>query len=253
MSRTPHAVLLVALALAAGADPARAQGRPLDDSELSATWGQALLDLTNTSLNGYDFSRITLNADINLSTTMTGLKLGTYDYNGVPGSDIDIARLSFGRSDAGDAKRTVLINNPYFEWVYSGTAGSADRQVIGMRLGFQGITGDVGMTMNSVSGALTMDTGNGIASLNGKRQDTLTCASGCTTVSLPSVGGVTTTGTSTDFFLSILKSGVTYPAVLPGGATAAQAQAGFWLNWTNNLKALNTTSLVPPNIPKTGP
>ena len=33
----------------------------------------------------------------------------------------------------------------------------------------------------------------------------------------------------------------------------ATAQAGFWLNWTDRLNALNTTGLVPPNVPKIGP
>src|SRR3954453_17129070 len=69
----------LAAAMLAGLPGAHAQGVPLDDTDLSDTWGQALLDLTNTSLNGYEFSRITFNADITMSTTLNGLKLGTYD------------------------------------------------------------------------------------------------------------------------------------------------------------------------------
>jgi hypothetical protein len=241
---------------------AHAQGTPLSDDALSDVWGQALLDLTNTSQGGYDFSRITLNADISLSTTLTGLKLGTYDYaprNGT-GSDIDISTLRFGRSDLDDAHRTVLINNPYFEWVYSGDANSANREVVGMRLGFGGITGDVGLQMNTVSGSLVINTAAGTVSsandtsgLAGKRWDGLAGCASCT-IPLSAIGGVTagtTDGASRDFFISLLKTALTYPSV--NGLAPAQSQAGFWLNWTDRLNAINTTGTVPPNTPKTGP
>jgi hypothetical protein len=250
-----------AAAMLAGLPGARAQGVPLDDHDLSATWGQALIDLTNTSQGGYDFSRVTLNSDITLSSTLNGLKLGTYDYaarNGT-GSDIDISTMRFGRSDGTDAQRTVSITNPYFEWVYSGTPGTADRQVVGMRLGFGGISGDIGLQMNTVSGSLVIDTDSGTVSsandtaLAGKRWDGLAGCASCT-IPLSAIGGVTAgdaNGQSRDFFLSLLKTALTYPSV--NGVTSAQAQAGFWMNWTDRLKALNTTGVVPPNVPKTGP
>ena len=253
----------IAAALLAGQTGARAQGVPLDDSDLSDTWGQALLDLTNTSLNGYDFSRITLNADITLSSTLNGLKLGTYDYaarNGT-GSDIDISTMRFGRSDGTDAQRTVAINNPYFEWVYSGTPGTSDRQVVGMRLGFGGITGDIGLQMNTVSGSLVINTDSGTVNsandtaLGGKRWDGLAGCASCT-IPLSAIGGVTAgdaNGASRDFFISLLKTALTFPTTNADVGAPATAQAGFWLNWTDRLKANNTTGVVPPNVPKTGP
>ena len=246
------AFLGTAIALAGG--PAAAQGVPLDDKQLSGVWGQALLDLTNTTQGNYDFSRLTLNADVTLSATLSGLKLGT-QANGK--SDIDISTLNFGRSDLGDASRTVAITNPYFEWVYSGTAGSANRQVVGMRLGFGGIAGDVGLTMNTVSGALAIATdANGTLTSSGSQQTSLTGCSGSCSLALNQIGGVTAgdaNGASRDFFLSILKSAVTWPTTDAGVGASAQAQAGFWLNWTDRLKAINTTGIVPPNIPKIGP
>src|ERR1700759_5427019 len=150
-----HATML-ACALLGGSAHAQDSGKPklkpLDDAELSGVYGQALLDLTNTSQGGYDFSRITLGADITMSSTLSGLVLGRH----ADGStDIDISTLSFGRSDLDDAHRTVAITNPYFEWVYTGTG--ADRQVVGMRVGFGGITGDVGLLMNTVSGSLSIN------------------------------------------------------------------------------------------------
>ncbi len=263
MSLRPPLSNAFAAALLCAAASAHAQGKPMDDAALSDTWGQALLDLTNTSQGGYDFSRLTFNADVSLSMTLSGLKLGTYDYaarNGT-GSDIDISTMSFGRSDLGDSARTVAITNPYFEWVYSGAVGSADRQVVGMRVGFGGITGDVGLAMNSVSGALTINTANGVVSsandtaLNGKRWDGLAGCATCTTA-LSQIGGVTAgdaNGASRDFFLSVLKSALTYPTTNTTLGAPAVSQAGFWLNWTDRLNAINTTGTVPPNIPKIGP
>jgi hypothetical protein len=227
--------------------------KPLDDAELSGVWGQALLDLTNTSQGGYDFSRITLNADITMSSSLSGLVLGT-QANGA--SDIDISTLNFGRSDLGDASRTVAITDPYFEWVYSGTAGSADRQVVGMRVGFGGIAGDVGLMMNTVSGALTINTPSGTASSLGSQSTALTGCSGACTIPLNQIGGVTagtSDGASRDFFLSILKTALTYPTTNAALGAPAPSQAGFWLNWTDRLNAINTTGVVPPNVPKIGP
>jgi hypothetical protein len=251
------AATTLACALLAGA--VQAQGKPalkpLDDSELSGVWGQALLDLVNTSQGAYDFSRITLNADITMSTTLTGLKLGT-QASGT--SDIDISTLRLGRSDLDVAHRTVGITNPYFEWAYSGSTATGDRHVVGMRVGFGGIAGDVGLMMSTVSGSLAIHTASGLATSNGAQSTSLTlgnCTSNCS-LALNQVGGVTagtSDGASRDFFLSILKSALTYPTTNTALGAPASSQAGFWLNWTDRLNALNTTGLVPPNVPKSGP
>ncbi|MCK9687237.1 hypothetical protein [Scleromatobacter humisilvae] len=254
-NRLVLAVPATMLACAMSIGAAHAQGKPalkpLDDAELSGVYGQALLDLTNTSQGGYDFSRITLNADITMSSSLKGLVLGTHA-DGT--SDINISTLNFGRSDGTDAQRTVAISNPYFEWVYSGT-GTASSQVIGMRIGFGGIAGDVGLMMNTVSGSLSLSTpSSGQATGAGSQLTSLPTTTGAT-IALNQIGGVTAgtvDGPSRDFFLSILKQAVTYPTTA-GVAAPATAQAGFWLNWTDRLAALNTTGSVPPNVPKIGP
>ena len=233
--------------------PARPALKALDDGELSGVWGQALIDLTNTSLNGYEFSRLTLNADITLSATLTGLKLGTQASGA---SDIDFTSLNFGRSDLDDAHRTVAIANPYFEWVYAGSAATGDRQVVGMRVGFGGISGDVGLAMNTLSGSLSLNTPTGQASTLGSQSTALTGCAGACTIALNQIGGVTagdSNGASRDFFLSVLKSAVAYPAANAALGASATAQAGFWMNWTDRLNAINTTGATPPNVPKIGP
>ena len=255
-ARTAHATMLACALLvgSAHAQDSKPRLKPLDDAELSGVWGQALLDLTNTSQGGYDFSRITLNADITMSSSLSGLALGTHA-DGT--SDINISTLNFGRSDLDDAHRTVAIGSPYFEWVYSGTAAGGDRQVVGMRVGFGTISGDVGLLMNSVSGALTLTTPQGPMSSIGSQSTTLTGCSGACTTALNQIGGVTAgnaiDGPSRDFFLSVLKNALTYPTTNAAVGAPATSQAGFWLNWTDRLNAINTTGTVPPNVPKIGP
>ena len=146
-----------------------------------------------------------------MSTTLSGLKLGTHA-NGT--SDIDITSLNFGRSDLDDAHRTVAITNPYFEWVYAGTAAAGDRQVVGMRLGFGGIAGDVGLAMNTVSGSLALDHAGGPGDVARLAADRAGRLPGACALALNQIGGVTAgtaDGASRDFFLSVLKSAVAYP------------------------------------------
>ncbi|TAK94121.1 MAG: hypothetical protein EPO09_10485 [Aquabacterium sp.] len=243
-----------------GANAVMAQGKPIDDEALSDVWGQALFSLTNTSENGYDFSRITLNADIKLNANLGGIRLGEYTSsvrNGT-GADIDIAKLQLGRSDGTLAQRTVSVTDPYVEFVYRNVANSATREVVGMRLGFGGIQGDIGLQMNAVSGSLLIDAGaNGTIdsrndTLGGKRWDGTTCTNTASClVALSQVGGVTAgnaSGASRDFFISVLKSAVTFPTNAATGVPTDQAMAGFWLNWRDRLTALNVRGAVPANV-----
>jgi hypothetical protein len=249
----------IALAAVCGAAPACAQGKPLDDDALSGVWGQALLTLTNTSLNGLDFSRITLGADIQLNANLTNVRLGEYSYtarNGT-GADIDIGLLRFGRSDGTETDRTVKITDPYFEFVYRNTGDSATREVVGMRLGFGGIQGDLGVALNTVSGSLLIDAGaNGVIDsrndpLGGKRWDGSTCGSGTCGLALSQLNMLTAgdaNGPSRDFFLSVLKEAVQYPAV--NGVASDKALEGFWLNWRDRLAGTRVNQVAPPNLPK---
>jgi len=250
---------LLCIALCSLAGTAHAQRQPLSDDELGGVWGQALISLTNSSYDGLDFSRLTLDSTIQLSATLNGLRLGEYTRNGTAGSDIDLGTLRFGRSDATEAQRTVTIVDPYFEFIYKNSSNAATREVVGLRLGFGSISGDIGLTMNSVSGNLLIDAGSAgtVSSANsstgGVRWDG-SCAS-CTLL-LSQIGAVragNSSGASRDFFISLLKQSVNFAAASADLAAPATAQAGFWLNWTDRLSALNTTGVVPPNVAKVGP
>ncbi|RFP08652.1 MULTISPECIES: hypothetical protein [unclassified Duganella] len=253
--------LWLCAALACCTLTASAQMQPLSEEELSNTRGQGLVALTNTSLGGFDFSKVALDADITLSANLRNMRLGEYTYaarNGT-GADLDIGLLQFGRSDGTEAQRLVHISNPYFEFVYKNAADGASREAVGMRFGFEGISGDIGLKINSLSGSMKV---SGLAAdgsavqldthtdtLGGKRWD-----GGCTApcLSLAQLGGVTAgdaAGPSRDFWISVLKTGVQFPSAA-GVPASDPAQAGIWLNWRDKLQALNTTGLVPPNLPK---
>ena len=256
MSRARLAAPLLLTLSLCGPGSALAQMRPLSETEMSHVSGQGLFTVSNSSYRGFDFTRIGLDADVTLNANLANLRLGEYNYaarNG-GGADIDITALRFGRSDAGDAQRLVQITNPYFEFVYSNTGSGGQREVVGMRLGFDGIAGDIGMKIATLSGAMRIDAGAAgvIDSLKdaggGKRWDG-TCA-GCAP-SLSQVGAVTAgdaAGPSRDFWISVLKTPVQFQAA-PGMPALTEAQAGVWLNWRDKLTALNLTGSVPVNNP----
>jgi hypothetical protein len=225
----------------------------MSDNELSRVSGQGLFTVSNSSYNGFDFTRIALDADVTLNANLANMRLGEYTYaprNGT-GADLDIGALQFGRTDGTAAQRLVQITNPYFEFVYKNTGVNNQREMVGMRLGFDGIAGDIGTKIATLSGSMRIDAGAGgiIDSMNdaggGKRWDG-TCT-GCTP--LASVGGVTAgdaNGPSRDFWIAILKTPVQFQAA-SGMPALTEAQAGIWLNWRDKLTALNLTGSVPVN------
>jgi hypothetical protein len=238
---------------------AHAQMRALSESELANVSAQGLFSVSNTSLNGFDFTRISLDADVTLNANLYNLRLGEYNYgprNG-SGADLDIGAFQFGRSDGNAAQRLVQISNPYFEFVYRDSGNAGQREVIGMRLGFDSIAGDIGLNIATLSGALKIDAGAaGVIDSakdpgGGKRWDG-TCT-GCA-LALSQVGAVTAgdaNGPSRDFWISVLKAPVQFPAA-NGMPDLTQAQAGIWLNWRDKLTALNLTGALPPNLPPGG-
>lgn len=248
------APLLAGLAIAAS--PAMAgQMRPLSDTELSRVSGQGVFTVSNSSLNGFDFMRIGLDADVTLNANLYNLRLGEYNYaaRNATGADIDISALQFGRSDGTAANQLVHITNPYFEFVYQ-TTSTGTRDIIGMRLGFDGISGDIGTKIAALSGSIRIDGGaagvidSANDTLGGKRWDG-SCAT-CT-LTLPQVGGVTAgdaNGPSRDFWISVLKAPVQFPSAA-GMPALTTAQAGIWLNWRDKVMALNVNGTLPPNLP----
>ena len=259
-SWTIHTLGLLATLLCAPG--AYAQGMHLNDGQLSQVWGQALVELVNTSALGYDFTRITLNADISLSANLKNVRLGEYaaarngPANGFgAGADIDIQALQFGRNVLGDSEsdRYVRATNPYFEIVYKQAANAAKREVVGMRMGFEGMDGLLGTQIRSLSGTLRADLASGtnvinfdsasaafIESADGKRWNANGLLSTVGTLKLGNSSGPTR-----DFFLGIQTENVMYPTV--AGISSQQAAAGFWLNLRDRVSGV--VGALPSNLP----
>jgi hypothetical protein len=229
-----------ALAAAFFCAPAGAQLRPMSDEDLSRARGQGLLAVNNSSRGGFDFTRIALDAEVELNASLRNIRLGDYRFPAREGTgaDIDMPLLQFGQNGG-----RVSITNPYFEIVYRNTGDSAaPREVIGMRMGFDAISGDVGLKVNSLSGSLLVngvdDNGDPVTIDSrfdpgrGKRWDGAAALTG--------VRAGDDSGPSRDFWISVLKSGVQFQA--PGGTSQLPdaAQSGVWLNWRDKLVALGT-------------
>ncbi|WP_342113929.1 hypothetical protein [Pseudoduganella sp. OTU4001] len=216
----------------------------MSDDDLSRARGQGLLAISNSSRNGFDFTRIALDADVALNASLRNIRLGDYRFpvrEGM-GADIDMPLLHFGVNGG-----TVAITNPYFEVVYR------DSEVVGMRMGFDSISGDVGLKVNSLSGSLlvsgydstgkpvTLDSRNDTG--GGKRWDGAT--------SLVGVRAGDGSGPSRDFWISVLKTGVQFEAPSGTAQVPDAAQAGVWLNWRDKLVSLAAlpAAPVPPVTP----
>ncbi|WP_035372856.1 hypothetical protein [Pseudoduganella violaceinigra] len=237
-----------ALAAAFFCAPAGAQLRPMSDDDLSRTRGQGLLAVSNSTLGGFDFTRIALDADVELNASLRHIRLGDYRFPAREGSgaDIDLGLLQFGQNGG-----KVSITNPYFEVVYRNTGDAATpREVVGMRMGFDSIKGDVGLKMHSISGSLLV---NGVDANGqpvtidshsdaggGKRWDGAAALAG--------VRAGDAAGPSRDFWISVLKTGVQFQA--PSGTTQLPdaAQSGVWLNWRDKLSALPAVAPALPAV-----
>lgn len=229
----------------------------MTDHEMSEVNAQGIFVLENSTYNDLNFSKIALNADVTLSANFKDILLGTTS----PGvSDINIPALQFGRSDGSVDNRLVKITNPYIQFVYNKPVNELT-QVVGIRLGFDGIYGDLGFKADTISGSMYVDgTGvagfnNGILDATGKKWQgsNVPCTAPCQTnyLNLAQIGGITAgksiSEPSRDFWISALMSKVTFPPAAAGMDPPKEAQPGYWLNFRDRLTALSAK--LPPNIP----
>lgn len=158
----------------------------LDDEQLSATQGQALLSLSYISPQdqynlearrvGGDraigFYKLGLEADVEINTNIRKLQLGCGGVNGIDGCDIDIDNLALSglktdangnmlpMSSAERAASSAQLSNPFIEFAIKSPDQSSTREVVGLRL-----------SAEKVMGLLTVGTNNsepnGINSLSG--------------------------------------------------------------------------------------
>lgn len=255
--RICRSVATLALALGA-ALPALvvAEKTELTDEALSEIYGQALIDLATTDdvVNGFQFTRIGFGAEGTINANLRNVQLGQYAdpaFPTGPNGDIDIGALQLGRLDVAGAE-LVRITNPYIEVAYRNIGNDATREFIGLRVGFEGIQGDIGVILNVVSGSVLATDDpttvvNEAVDFNARRQ---------TSVEFPALAEIDVlragdaAGASRDFWVSLQKVSLAWPTLATGvGAPVNNiAQAGFWLNWRDRLQAVDVAAgHAPPN------
>ncbi|HTN30184.1 MAG TPA: hypothetical protein VL178_05045 [Pseudomonas sp.] len=135
--------------------------QPLNDDELSAVAGQALISLDALTFGDYQYTRINFGAELDVLLNVDELRLGDFDRTGVPGlasnqsADILINNFALGRVRNNDSSAAAIepfkIQDPYLEFAFKvNTQGI--REVAGVRLGF-------GRSMGYLSGDILSLTG----------------------------------------------------------------------------------------------
>lgn len=129
----------------------------MSDEQLSATVGQALMNLTYTAPTdavnleskriGGDknigFYKMGMEADMELNANIRKLQLGCGGVNG-PGCDLDIDYLSLSGvadSNTGRAASSAKISNPFLEFAIKNPDRAATREVVGLRASAEAIQG----------------------------------------------------------------------------------------------------------------
>jgi hypothetical protein len=255
-------LLLSALALN---NQVAAELKPMNDTALEATVGQAYIVMDSTTdLTGKQFSRITFGQVVKVQANADSLVLGQ-GYNS--GTDFSATNVSLGYIDTSTSTSTIVpfeFTNPYFEWVTdTGSVTPANKNnVVGFRVGAEGAKGKLQMDLSSFSGNIGM-TINGLASSLYNGEGTLgatqsnyratmigtnsgECVNGTDCVSLANiqsldVGDSNGTDSTDDFFLSFQKETTNW--LLSGGGTQ-EATKGFFMNvpTSNNITISGTDS-----------
>lgn len=118
----------------------------LNDQELSAVEGQALLNMEKNydASQGLNFFKLSIEAIMELNANIKSLQLGCGGDNGAQGCDIDISNIALSgytsKTDQtgsplfeGDrAATSAEITNPFLEFAIKGDS-AATREVVGFR------------------------------------------------------------------------------------------------------------------------
>lgn len=161
----------------------------MSDQELSDTNGQALLSLSNIAPNdnanlmskyssgsNIGFYKLGLEADLELNTNIKNLQLGCGGVNGAGKCDIDIKNVSLSGlpsfNDAngnpvfsdGRAATSAKLTNPFMEFAIKNPSSASTRQVVGLRLSAEQITG---LLTAGLANNLTPSSTDGIQNLSG--------------------------------------------------------------------------------------
>ncbi len=235
-----------------------AEMKPMDDTAMEATVGQAFIEMDSNTIGVNQYSRITFGQDVKVQANADSLVLGNITdlghIRGV-GTDFSATNLSLGYIDT--ATNTIVpfeFTNPYFEWVTD-----ASNNMIGFRVGADETKGKLQMDLTSFSGSIDMTingqasalfTGAAGAQTNNRAtyigDSTKACVDGTNCVSLANiqsldVGDSTGSNPTGDFFLSFQKDPISW--LLSDGSSSPLTTKGFFMNIpTSNSITISGTS-----------
>lgn len=155
----------------------RAELRDISDDGMSELWGQAMFEMTNTTItpspalgvtapigdNGevtgtLAFSKITVGAEIELDAEVGKLRLGAYTKatNDNNGADINADNVIFTGYMNNGVYTPFKVKNPYLEFAMTNPTDSSKREILGFRFGFEQVDGIVGAALANLSGRVML-------------------------------------------------------------------------------------------------
>ncbi|MFT7109186.1 MAG: hypothetical protein ACI843_000844 [Psychrobacter glaciei] len=227
------------------------QLKPMDDSALDSTVGQAYIEMDSyQNPNNLDrINRITFGQTIKLQANADSLILGD---NGTL-ADVAASNVSFGYIDSNNDIVPFQFSDPFFEWS-TNTDVSGNKDLTGFRVGFGEAQGILQMDLTSFSGNINMLIDgkvsglfkDGVASNNQANQigvDGEACNLGTNCMSLANIKsldvGDGSGGVTPDFFLSFQKTSSNWllgKGIATGTAsdTYQSTSSGFFMNIPTN-------------------
>ncbi|WP_197468400.1 hypothetical protein, partial [Alcanivorax sp. HI0083] len=126
----------------------------MQDSELADVTGQALMQMSKESTNGFTFYTAGLDAVLELNMNIQKLQLGCGGANSVNNGqhcDLDADNFSLGCiadssgnctfGNGGTQMRDLVMTRPYFQFAIKNDNSKTLREVVGVRLGGEQVEG----------------------------------------------------------------------------------------------------------------
>lgn len=239
----------------------------ISDAELAEVSGQALIgvqkrigDGSMNGQSGYTFTRVTIGASIAVNANIELLELGNYPipsedghFWNVDGKDADIkaTNVSFGCISC-PGEEDMTMENPYVEFAYKND-GSANRRLVGVRIGFDQLNGWLSGNLESLSGNLSGElcffgsVGCIPGGSHGPRSANLT-GNVLVDAKIPwevlhalPIGNVGNGGPARNFYFGFQTQQLNYPK--NGNGPQRTAQPGFWINLEDGLNLTLSTGV----------
>lgn len=232
----------------------------ISDEELAEVCGQALITVQKRigdgSFNGdsgLTFTRIAIGAKIEVNANIEHLELGNYPIPYEDGhlwnvdgknADIKATNVSFGCISC-PGEEDMVMEDPFVEFAYKND-GTANRKLVGVRIGFDKLSGWLSGNLESLSGDLSGELClfGSFACIpggsHGPRSGNLTGSALGISASIPwrilhalPIGNVGNGSEARNFYFGFQSQNLNYPK--NGNGPQEVAKPGFWINLEDGL------------------